>query len=137
MIKKYQKQIIIGVVILVFLLIVRTVLKKGNQNVKSLSAVHAARADALGLDINELWADTETIYTELGIDMFWHDSWFPFRIPAPWENETGVIRAVNKYSSLDDFNLLADIYDARFKRSLRVDLRKYLSPSQQAQIPQL
>lgn len=138
MISKYKKPLIVFIIVLVFLFIIAKATKKKSKDYDSLSAIFAARATALGLDINQIWVDTQYIFEQLGIDMFWDEWWMPIKIPAPWENETGIVTRIRtNYNTLQRFDLLADVYNERWKRNLRQDLRKYLSDAEQAQIPQL
>ena len=132
-----RKYVITAIIVIAVIIVLNAIFRKNPKNTTGLASRYEARAAALGIDISAVIADTEVIYIELGIDMAWSESWLPVKIPAPWENEAAVVDTVKKYPTPTEFNLLADVYDRRFSRSLRNDLQKYLSAKDLAQIPQV
>ena len=126
-----------GAAALVIFIVLYLLFKKRPVSSETLTEIFNQRAISLGLDMPEIISDSIRVYESLGIDMMWDESWFPIKVPAPWEDETTVVNTVKKYDTQAKFSLFADVYDRKFRRKLREDLNKYLSEKDLMQIPQI
>ena len=124
-IKGYITLIILSVVIILIILflVLRGATHRREQKEKRKLE---EEADDLGVNIDNLIADTRKIYDALGIDWFWG-------IPKPWEDEGIIVEVILAYDR-SSFGLLAEAYNNIYRRDLRVDLREYLSESDIAEI---
>lgn len=84
-------------------------------------------AASYGLDSSILLSDAQTLSHSLGTAYAWYD-------PRSWSEDEAAVLSVLLQYDIRTFPALERVYFVDASRSLRADLKKYLSPSQHSSI---